>query len=298
MRSRSTRYPSFILGGAVLVGCDKSTEPGDTDPAAVDEDVAVAVAGYVSEEGGGLTDQMDDAAFVASSAGIQLAAAQSGGLAKSAGSVLSDTSYDDVTGWWTATLSRSRSSLSGTYESSFDRVYQFQFLNSAGSPQRRYIVQTANGPDTAYVINFKIVSGSGYFRSPIRVHYLESLTADWVITNANTPVLTINGTTAHSGKDTLTTRSAVRTHANTITTTLTNVTKPRYRLGADRDDISGTITGHYEATITFSRGDLYSERTVSRDFTIDLSVDDARVGVGGKQFKIGWKRGDFLGMIR
>jgi hypothetical protein len=143
-----------------------------------------------------------------------------------------------------------------------------------------------------------VLNGTGYHRSPIRVHYLESLTSDFVITQANTNVLMINGTSTRAGKDTLTTRQSVRTHDNMMTTTLVDVTKPRYRLGATRDDLSGTITGTYQATITFTRGDLYNERNVQREFTIELSGDEARVGIGTRRFRIGWQRGEMFGLIQ
>ncbi len=298
MKHRSTLSRTLILSALFVFGCEQSTQPDPTEAETLDEDVAIAVAGTLSEEGGGITDQMEDVSFLASSVGLQLAAPADGNLLKQTSPGVADTSYDDATGWWTATISRSRSSFLGLFESSFERVYQFQFLNSAGQPQRRYIVQTVTGPDTAYTINFKVVSGSGYHRSPIRVNYLESLTADWVITQANTAVLVINGTSSRSGKDTLTTREAVRTHANSVTTTLINVTKPRYRLGATRDDISGTITGTYEATITFTKGDLYRERLISREFTIELTGEEGRVMIGDRRFRIGWKRGEYFGMLR
>ena len=287
----------LFAAGLVMIGCDNSTDPSDTGTETLDEDVAVAVAGFLSEDGGGMTDQLEDVSFLASGTGLQFTVAPDGAMLKGS-STVADTSYDDATGWWTGTMTRNRTSLLGLYESHFERVYQFQFLNSAGQPQRRYIVQTANGSDTAHTINFKVLSGTGYHRSPIRVHYLESMTADWVITQANTPILMINGTSSRSGKDTLTTRESVRTHANSLSTTLINVTKPRYRLGATRDDISGTVMGTYNAEITFTRGDLYRERTVQKDFTVELSGDEAQIGIGGRRFRIGWKRGEFFGSMR
>lgn len=298
MNTRSRLFHIMLLSGLLVVGCDQTSDPDGSDGEALDEDVAVAVAGALSEEAGGVADQMEDLAFIASSAGLQFAAPADGGLAKLGSTGSADTVYDELTGWWTATISRSRSSFMGLFESDFQRVYQYQFLNSTGQPQRAYITQTATGADTAYVIKFKVVSGSGYHRSPIRVHYLESLTADWVITNANTPVLVINGTSSRSGRDTLTTREAVRTHVNTMNTTLTDVTKPRYRLGATRDDIQGTISGTYEAMITFSRGDLYRERNIQRSFTIELSGEEGHVGIGDRRFRIGWRRGELFGMMR
>jgi hypothetical protein len=145
---------------------------------------------------------------------------------------------------------------------------------------------------------FRILYGRGYHRTPFRVHRLDSLAGDWVVTNLNTPVVTVNGTYYRSGTDTLRTRNAERTHDNALSATFINVTRPRRGLAGTTDAISGTITGTYTATITFTNGDLYKERTVNKSFTIDLSGADAEINIEGRRFHSTWQRGEMQGEIR
>ncbi len=283
----------FLVSSLLLVAaCDRTNDASENEPV-LEEDVAATVAATLSQEGGGAADQLDDVSYLSSSAGLQMQSDGRSDLTRLFGASILDTSYNDATGWWTATLSRSRSSEFGQFESSFERIYQFQFLNNAGTPQRRYIV----GTDTAYTINFKIVSGTGYLRSPVHVHILESLTADWVVTNANRPVVIVNGSYARSGKDTITTRRATRTHENQIQATFINVTRPRYRFGVSRDSLSGTITGTIHSVITFTSGDLYRERIIDKEFTVELSGEEAHIGVGGRIFRATWRRGLMVGLM-
>jgi hypothetical protein len=160
------------------------------------------------------------------------------------------------------------------------RVYQYQFLNAGGTAQRRFVVSG----DTARTINFKILRGIGYHRTPRRVHRLDSLGGNWVVTNAHLSTVTITGSAGtyyRRGIDTLTTSAATRTHDNTLRITSLSVTRTR----GLSPTVSGTISGTYEATITFLRGDVYRERSVSREFTVTYTGDETRVGVGGRNFR-------------
>lgn len=269
---------SFTLAALVWTGCDKSTDP--VDEAVLDEDVATAVAGAVGEDGGGAADQINDAASLASTGGIPASAALANIAYGTDGSAAIDTVYDAVSGWWTATLTRTRLAPGVGYAAYVYRVYQYQFLNAGGTAQRRYIV---NG-DTARTINFKILRGIGYHRTPRRVHRLDSLSGNWVVTNAQLPTVTITGsadTYYRHGIDTLTTTAATRTHDNVLRITNLQVTRTRGVTAS----VSGTISGTYEATITFLRGEVYRERSVSRDFTVTYTGDETRVGVGGRNFR-------------
>lgn len=289
----------FAIAGlfvAVMFGCQKGTTEPTQEAPAVDNDVANAIVGALSEDGGGVADQLGDIANIASGSGLKGSSSQFDVPYGTEGSAALDTVYDAATGWWTATLTRTRIGLL-----SFNfiyRRYQYQFLNKSGQPQRRYIVATPTGPDTAATINFAILQGKGYQRNPWRVHRLDSLAGQWTVTNANKAVFTVNGNYYRSGVDTLRLSDAERTHANTLSATLTNVTRPRYALGGTSDDISGTISGNYTASITFTKGDLYKERQVNRDFTITLSGENAQIGLGGRLYAAGWKNGDFRGMMR
>lgn len=288
----------FALAAAalVLVGCDKSTDAA-SDPI-LEEDAATAIAGALSEDGGGAADQLADVASISTSGGLTaevnlLDAAMSTGAPSTIDTLFvpADTSY-------IFTINRARANLTGTYVSLIYRVYYVKFINKNGVAQRRYIVSTPAGNDTARTMLFRILYGRGYHRTPIRVHRLDSLAANWTVTNLNTPVVTVNGTYYRAGNDTLRTRNAERTHSNTFSATFTNVTRPRRALGGTSDAISGTISGTYTATITFLRGDLYRERSITRDFTVELSGDGATVNVGGRRFGSTWLRGDMSGMMQ
>jgi hypothetical protein len=269
---------SFTLAALVWAGCEKSTDP--TDQALLEEDVATAVAGAVDEDGGGTADQINDAASLASTGGIPASAALTNAAYGADGAAAIDTVYDAATGWWTATLTRTRLAPGLGYAAYVYRVYQYQFLNAGGVAQRRWVV---NG-DTARTINFKILRGTGYHRTPRRVHRLDSLSGNWVVTNAHLPTVTITGSTDtyyRRGIDTLTTSAATRTHDNTLRITNLAVTRTR----GVSPTVSGTMTGTYVATITFLRGEVYRERSVSREFTVTYTDDEARVGVGGRNFR-------------
>ncbi|OGU73540.1 MAG: hypothetical protein A3H45_01845 [Ignavibacteria bacterium RIFCSPLOWO2_02_FULL_55_14] len=287
MENQKDRRLRFLSGALVfalvLSGCkNNGTEP-QVEPV-LEEDAAYAVAGALSEGGGGAAEQMGDAVSLAGSGGLQAEPSYLDGQFRVMGNATIDTSYDAVTGWWTATVVRSKTSLDGNYVAQISRVYQYQFLNSSGVPQRRYIV----GSDTAYSIHFIIVSGTGYHRTPFRVHRLDSLHGDWMVTNTHTAVVTINGSYYRAGSDTLTTRETVRTHNNTLTMTFTDVRKARPAAGGG---ISGTISGNYTATITFTGPELYRERSVNKDFTIVLDGDNADIHVGDRMFPFGWRLG-------
>lgn len=288
---------SIVAAGlciGLLVGCDKSTDPS-TDAANLEKDVANAVAGSISQDGGGVADQVNDIVALSSTGGISGSAALMETASGVDGSAAIDTVYDAATGWWTVTFTRTRIGLISI--NSIYRKYQYQYLNKSSQPQRRFIVSTVSGPDTARTINFKILQGKGYQRNPWRVHRLDSLAGQWSVTNANTAVVTINGTYYRSGVDTLRLNDAERTHANALSATLINVTRPRMLLGGTTDDISGTITGLYTATITFTKGDLYKERNPSKEFTITLSGQNADIGIGGRIYRALWLTGEFKGQL-
>ncbi len=272
---------SLAIAGLVFAGCESTNEPATTSQ--LDDDVATAVAGAVAEDGGGAADQINDAASLASPGGLQPSVALMGAGYGIDGGAAIDTTYDAVTGWWTAKISRTRLAVGGAYASFVYREYQYQFLNANGLPQRRYIV---NG-DTARTITFKILRGVGYHRTPRRTHRLDSLSGNWVVTNAHLATVTISGSTDtyfRHGIDTLVTREATRTHDNTLRITNLQVTRTRPTPGTT-PTVTGTMSGTYQATITFLRGEVYRERSVNRDFTVTYTGDETRVGVGGRTFR-------------
>ncbi len=283
---------SILIAAGILAGCEKGTE-ATLDPI-LEEDAATAVAGAISEDGGGAADQLNDVSGISTSGGLSAEVSLFNAAMSTSGPASVDTTYVPADTATIFTINRARSSLAGTFVSLVTRVYLVKFINNSGAAQRRHIV----GPDTARSMIFRILYGRGYHRTPFRVHRLDSLAGDWVVTNLNTPVVTVNGTYYRSGTDTLRTRNAERTHDNALSATFTNVTRPRRGLGGTSDAISGTISGTYTATITFTNGDLYKERSFSKPFTIDLSGTGADININGRRFHSTWQRGEMMGEIR
>ncbi len=281
-----------LLAAAILAGCDKDPE-ATVDPI-LEEDAATAVAGAVSEDGGGAADQLNDVSGLSTSGGLSAEVSLFDAALGVNSPASVDTTYVPADTATIFTINRARSSLAGTYVSLVSCSYFVKFINVNGVAQRRYIV----GSDTARSMIFRILYGRGYHRTPFRVHRLDSLSGNWVVTNLNTPVVTVNGTYYRSGTDTLRTRNAERTHDNALTATFTNVTRPRRGLGGTTDAISGTISGNYTATVTFTNGDLYKERSINKNFTIELSGADANINIDGRRFRSSWQRGEMHGEIR
>lgn len=294
---KSTWLPlSLAAAGLLWIGCEKSTDP--LTEAVLEEDAATAVAGAISENGGGAADQLADVTSLSTGGGLSAEVRLLDAAFGAGGPSTVDTTFVPADTSTIFTIFRTRTNLTGTYVSIIYRSYSVKFINKDGTAQRRYVASTPSGPDTARTMLFKILSGRGYHRTPIRVHRLDSLAANWVVTNLHTPVITVNGTYYRAGTDTIRTRDAERTHANTLSATFTNVTRPRLRLGATADAISGTITGTYTAQITFTKGDLYRERSITKDFTVVLSGEEATINVEGRRFRSSWRHGDMMGMLR
>ena len=237
----------------------------------VNEDAAQSVASAVSEDNGGVTDQMNDLMDVAQSGGFDV-------MSKT-GTVHAE--YDSVNGLWNVTVIRERGLPTGTHYRYFERNYQVQFLNSSGEPQKRWLWEG----DTATTINFDIISGEGIAITPHLSHRLKELNGSFVATDVNKEIITVNGTYHRSAEDTMLTRNAERTHDHTLDVTLTDIKGPR-GLRRDRSKIvSGMVTGTYYAFITWIRGDAYREREVTKDISVTFGDGEARINVDGETYR-------------
>jgi hypothetical protein len=272
------------LAALLLLGCQKDNPvSADTGGTALD-DAAATVATAIGADNGGAIDQIGDVVAIASAAGLQN---EAGALldsyaSDSSYSTVSKT-YDSLGGWWTLTLNRHRTGMFGYTE--LQRTYQYQFLNNAGNFQKYWLT----GADTAYAVHFKIISGTGELHTPRLDHHLLSLSGEWMVTGTNTPTVTVNtyngGIYTRTASDTMKTEAAVRTLNNSLSLTFLDVTGPRRNRFHFATKSSGTITGTYHADITFTRGSLYSEKTIDKTFTITLGGDGtADLGCGGRRF--------------
>jgi hypothetical protein len=90
----------------------------------------------------------------------------------------------------------------------------------------------------------------------------------------------------------------VRTLDHTLNLTFTDVKGPRGLRGDVHRNLSGTISGTYDATVTFQRGDSYSEKTVNRTFTIELGNGDATLRIRGVRFGCDLLLGELKQLLR
>ena len=285
MNPRTITLLLALLGAIALTGCsdNDATTPDASVPATAEKDAAAVIATDLGSDDGGLVDQLSDA--VAFAGGVDLGAKDSGDCEG-----LRDAVYDDATGTWTITIERERGDIDGVPYAAFSRVYTLRFLDAEGNPQERYMVEGS----AANTIEFNIVSGDGIHRTFRVEHTLDPLEGQFVITDANTDLVTINGTYLRSGSHHLDNDRFTRDHVSTLNLELIDVKAPR---GAARDlseAISGTVTGTYEATITFVRGDDYTEREIYREFTIELGSGDAVMEMNQHRYRARLKTGELV----
>ncbi len=281
-----------LLSGLLVIGCkkDDSTVAVQQMDAQATEDAAAAIGAAVAVNNGGAFDQVADVMDVAASVGLYGTANRSISSTVSTDSV--SKSYDDASGWWTVTIDRQRGNQTGLYYSNYHRVYKYQFLKNDGSFQKYYLV----GTDTAYSIKHQIVSGSGTVVTPRVDNKLLSVDGAWTATNTNTPTVTINSTAPYNrtASDTViwTMRNAQRTLNSSLTLNFANVTGARGSGLNWHKKTSGTVTGTYHATVTFQKGDTYTEKTIDRTFTITLGGVKPVVKIGGLTYLIDAETGE------
>jgi hypothetical protein len=279
MKSTKYFFSALLITGLLFTGCDKSTDPV-TDNTILYEDAAESIATAVGDESGGATESFADVTIAAGGGSMGTAApVMEGTDLVTAGTPV----YDSLTGWWSVSVNRSKDN--NLVKRSITREYRYQYQKN-GTVQKHYIT----GSDTATTMKFKIVSGTGYFIGPRVSHALTALKGAWTSSDINkdTVTITLDSTYVRAGTDTITTRNMIRTHTSTTTITAVNVKAPRYRpvMGTMwrnnfSNAISGTISGHYTAAITFQRGDLYKERTIDRDFTITIGGGSGTLSING-----------------
>ena len=289
---------SFLSGLIILAivliwgtGCQYKTltEPDPVIPSATidDADIAMSVATVITEDGGGVVDQLGDMSVQASNQGIQAISAGFGGM----GSCRHNATYDSLTQTWTIVIFRERGEPADSVYHLFERTHTLQFLNQAGTPQKFWITDG----DTAMQIIFDIVSGSGEHKHPHRHHILKSIGGGWTADNVNTDMITVNGTYQRAALDTIFRQNGMRISDHTLDLTLTDVTGPR---GSRRDlsqKVSGSITGTYHAFVTVIKSDTTFTNEITRDINIELGSGNASITVGGHRYRYNTGTGECQG---
>jgi|GEM_PF-3771979 len=268
-------FPLALLSFLVLfaVGCDSSgsnaTSEQDTFTS---EEVASSVSSLVAEDTGGILDQMNDVRSFAAVGSMTSAA-------KISGQTVSRT-YDETTGTWTVTIDHDRSDSTGTRNFSIHKVYEVQFLDVDGLPQRRYVVEG----DTARSMSLHIVEGTGTLETPMITASRNVIGGDLVASGINTDTITLNGTYSREGNHSFSGENVTRSVDYTLDLSVTDLVGPRGSRFSVSQKTSGTLTGHYAGTVTIQRGDTQVVREVSHDISITISDGQMSVGVDGAQF--------------
>ncbi len=264
-----------ILAVFSLWGCkENSTEPTTiTDLSSTTEEAAYNVSTQLSESASGVSDQIGDAFTLAFP--TSFAKMLDGGK----DTTFKTRVWDNDNKLWTVTVDRKVPDRSTRVTFTFTRVYTIQYLDKNNEPMMYWKV----GNDTAYTIRFKILEGTSYFKNPILIHRLLNLVADLTITNANKPIVTINGTMKREGSDTVAARNLTKTHNYKLDLTFQDVTGPRKNKLALQNKLSGTIAGTYEAVVSYKLGDSYKEETITKVINIQLD------GTGKYELRMGDK---------
>jgi hypothetical protein len=297
---------SLLLIGSLFLstGCKNDDAVSPIAENLASEDAANVIAGEVGTESGGVNDMLSDMTDFRSS---PLFANEDGGTA-----LLNETGTSRY-GNYTRTYNPDTQTWTVVIEASFQNPVR------SGSWRREYHVLLLQkrvkqqffitGGVMADKINFAIVESgcSGQFTNPRISHQLTALRgsveAAVSVANGDT-LLTVNSLAPRyrAAIDSIRIRG-LRTSNHNLTLTLTNVVVPtrldlrlpEQFVGGRRfrnvRPISGTISGTYNAFMTFQRGDQYSEREVTRNFTINFggstgeSVDVEITGVNAPKFK-------------
>jgi hypothetical protein len=270
----------IVIGAIFFAGCEKNSVAAD-DSSILYEDAAESISAAMGDQSGGAMESFADVSAVAGETTVNRAFTKSTGES-SVMTVASPPVYDAATGWWSVTIDRSRTGM--FVNASVQRVYQYQFQKN-GVPQQNRIT----GADTANTLKFKIVSGSGFFRSQRVHHNLTQLKGAWtaIKIDKDTVVLNSDETFVRSGVDSIITRNMIRTFTHTTTMEFVNVKGLRYKPSIVnwRDSfsqaVSGTVNGTFNATITFERGTAYKERTINKTFTVILGTGEGSLTLNG-----------------
>ena len=274
---RSKFFPVFLIAGLVSSGCyNDNTTDASFKAGSISADAAYSIAVATGEKGGGMSESFSDLLNVLSRGKISPTMTMTGGDFVT---VLSDNGkYESSTGWWTINITRTHSYRVTSFER---RSYQYRFRKNSTQYQQYYVV---NG-DTAETMEFKIVSGSGYFKDPGITHRLTQLSGKFLVTNINEDMVTITleDDYVRSGVDSIVTRQATRALLHTVTVYKDNIQIQTLRfhptnlkpLANWRNDlhtaISGTMHGHIFATATVSNEDYYKGQTIDQDFAVTLT---------------------------
>ncbi len=285
----------MLISGLVFVGCKKDNPVDAALSSAVYDDAAYSISGAVGDQSGGAMESFGDLLTIQSQGSInQTTPLVDGGFEKT---TADSGSYNPATGWWTVSISKSRSNMRVT--ASVTRTYQFRFWKNDSVHQAFYVVSG----DTAKKMEFKVVNGTGYFKNPHVVHHLTQVQGAWLASNINKDTVTISlqENYIRKGIDSVTTLRATRIFDHTLTLTSVNVTTLRFKpairtFAAWRDNlvnsITGTIKGHISATATIIKGENDNVKSIEKDFEVTVGSGTGSISINGNKYSCDMMYGD------
>lgn len=264
----------MLLSGALMLfsfgACGKNSTEISQNPS-IEKDAAETITADLAYDTGGTLDQLIDLSTLATAGGFE---GLKGRYPDKHFSI--QKTYDPVLGQWTIHIERERGILGQIPYAFISRDYLLQYLDAEGMPQQYYITAA----DTARTINFQVLGGQGRHQTRRLSQQLNQLNANWVLTNANQSVVTVNGTYYRAAVDTIRTYMRVRTSDHNLQLNITDLTLPRGSSPTLVNAISGVITGHFHADITFTNGSSYSENVIDRDINIVIGSGQASISLG------------------
>jgi len=279
MNKKLIIWITMLLGAGVLLialtACGENTTEVSDSPT-IAKDAAETIAASLAYDTGGTIDQLIDLNTFATADGFD------GMKDKYPSTYFTiDRTYDPVEGQWSIHIERERG-INGQIPYAFvSRDYLLQYLNVDNLPQQHYVTSS----DTARTINFQVVQGQGRHQTRRLSQQLNQLNANWTLTNAHQDIVTVNGTYYRAAVDTIRTFMRVRTSDHNLQLNIADLTLPRGSAPALVNAITGTITGHFHADITFTSGTSYTENVIDRDINIVIGSGRATIGLGGESYQ-------------
>jgi hypothetical protein len=198
--------------------------------------------------------------------------------------------YDPENGEWSIHIERERGSIDSIPYAFISRDYTLKYMNSLDQPQQYYVVDA----DTARTIQFNVIQGTGEHKTRRLSQQLNELNAEWIVTNANQDYLIIDGNYNRAAIDTIRTWNRTRTSDHNLQLNISDMSVPRGGQPSLLNAISGHITGHFHAEMTFTHGESYNEHIIDRDIDIVIGSGRAEIEIGPESFTADMESGELI----
>jgi hypothetical protein len=253
-------------------------------PLVPDRDVAESLAGALAVNPGGLMDQIIDL--------CEFLIPERNAMPGPDGSryVTMNKTYNESTQLWTITFEKVRGEEGIPGYAHIRRTYLLQYRDVADNPQKFYVTET----DTARTVVFRAIHGEGNFQTRRINSELDSLSCNWLVTNANEEYVSITGEFYRAAEDTISGWNKLRLSENAILLSLNDFQVLRSVSANAYQYSSGAISGSLSAEITFLEGSPYSETSLSRVFQVDIINGRGEINLGNYNFTADLAAGELI----